>query len=68
MFKVNTDQNFYERFKDLQIKIIDLSTLFQNPSTEISADEFGKWNALSKQVKKDLDSLIKEGSNRIECL
>jgi hypothetical protein len=65
MFKVNTDKEFFNKFKELEIKIIGLSTMFQNPDIEISAEEYGNWNTLSKQVKKDLDMIIKESNNRI---
>lgn len=65
MFKVNTDENFFNRFKQLESKINRLSEIFQNEGIELSAEEFGDWNILSKEVEKELKKCIKEGYHRI---
>lgn len=66
MYKVKTDNEFFEKFKSLQNRIQELSTMFQNSNIEITAEEFGEWNMLNKEVKKELNDLIKEGTKRIQ--
>lgn len=66
MFKVDTNEQFFNEFKRLQDKIQQLSSIFQNPNTEITAEEFGDWNMLSKEIKQDLNKLIKDGTSRIK--
>jgi len=67
MFKVNVDREIPKRFKILQEKIQKLSCMFQNTSdVEISIEDICDWNILSKEIKSELNSLIKECSNRIK--
>lgn len=62
MFKVDTNEKFFNEFKRLQDKIQQLSSIFHNPNAEITAEEFGNWNMLGKEIKQDLNKLIKDGT------
>ncbi|MFO1442859.1 hypothetical protein KDN24_06475 [Bacillus sp. Bva_UNVM-123] len=65
LFKVDTDQDFYEKLKALEFKLGSISATFQNPDTKLSPDEFGNWNQHINEFKKEMNKLFKEASNRI---
>lgn len=66
MFKVKTDKEFLDSFKEVINNIEKVSDIFKSEDKEISAIEFGDWNVIVNQTKKDFNKLINEANNRIK--
>jgi hypothetical protein len=65
MFKVTTDEEFFHKFEDMQMRIQKMSAIFQNEGTELSAIEMGDWNIIVNETKREFNKLIKEAYKRI---
>jgi len=65
MYIVKTDEKFFTRFNLLQLKIKELSCLFQNDDIEVSDIEVQEWNTIAYKLRNELDNLIREGNNRL---
>lgn len=65
MYTVKTNEEFFTRFNLLQLKIKELSCLFQNEDIEVSDIEVQEWNTIAYKLRNELDSLIREVNNRL---
>ena len=64
-YTIKSDEQFFNQFQDLEYRIKELSSIFQNPNTEISDIELNKWNNIAIKLQKDLAKLILECGFRI---
>ncbi|MDT0160359.1 hypothetical protein [Bacillus sp. AG4(2022)] len=64
-FTVKSDEEFFNKFSEIQTKIKSISSTFQNGDTELSAEELGNFNLLCNETKQEFTQLLKEARNRI---
>ena len=62
MHSIKTDKKFFERFELLQLRIRELSCLFQNTSAKVSDIELIEWNTIATKLQDDLTRLIEEAN------
>ncbi|ASA22600.1 hypothetical protein [Paenibacillus donghaensis] len=65
MAKINTDQNFFNRFRAFQIDIQHLSSTFQNSDIEITPEGIRSWNQQAKNLQSIFDEIIDEANERM---
>jgi hypothetical protein len=65
IWKVETDEEFLNKFNEMKLRIERMSAIFQNEGTELSAIELGDWNVIVNETKREFNKLIKEANNRV---
>ena len=65
-YKVKSDKQFFEQFNEIQLKVLELSCLFQNGCIEVSDIEIKEWNTIAYKLQNDLSSLVIEANKRFE--
>jgi len=63
-YSINSNQQFFEKFRYIENRIKELSTIFQNEYIEVSDVEFIDWVKNARQLQIDLTQLIYEGKNK----
>lgn len=65
IFEVRTDEEFFQRFKDLGAAVSLMGGMFQNEGMEVSASDFREWNKLYEETLNDLRKLNVDSNNRL---
>jgi len=65
-YNVKSDKQFFDKFNEIQLKVLELSCLFQNGDIEVSDIEIREWNNIAYKLQNNLSSLIRETNNRFE--
>jgi len=65
-YTVRSDKQFFEQFNEIQLKVLELSCLFQNGCIEASDIEVREWNNIAYKLQNNLSNLIREANNRFE--
>lgn len=65
MYTIKTDKEFFERFKDLETQIKELSFLFQNSGMIASPEEVKEWQKIAYKTYHNLNKLLRDAENRI---
>lgn len=65
MYTVKTDKEFFERFKDLETQIKELSFLFQNNNMVASSEEVEEWRTIAYKAYWNLGRLLSDAEDRI---
>lgn len=64
-YKVKSDKNFFNRFKELEIKLNYLSRLFQNSKTIVIEKQLWEYSDRILDFREAFDLLIEEIGERI---
>jgi len=65
-YNVKSDKQFFDKFNEIQLKVLELSCLFQNGDIEVSDIEVREWNNIAYKLQNDLTSLIREVNYRFK--
>lgn len=66
MYIIESNQELYERFGQLEREIRELSTIFQNPNTIVEYEELEVWEKSCTQSVENLKKLIHDCDNVIK--
>ena len=64
MFTVKSDQQFFERFEWLSLRVRELSYLFQNGNVKVSEIEIAEWNTIASKLQADISQSVKDANGR----
>lgn len=67
-FKVNTSEEFFDKFIELESRLGGMASLFQNEGVYISEDEVEDWLLYANNLAERVLELKKEGYYRFEKL
>lgn len=67
-FKVRTDEEFYNKFKELELKLRQISSNFQNPNRIASHEHWEGYISDVSDFRESFDKLIYEADSRFELL
>lgn len=66
VYEVETDEEFFNRFKELEVKIRGIASMFQNEGMEVSEEQLYEYSDDVLGFKKAFDLLIENGNDRIK--
>lgn len=66
MFKINTDEKFFNRFKELESDLRNIASFFQNEGIEVPHDQWKEYIGMVSVFKQKFKELTDEGDKRFE--
>ncbi|PAD70622.1 hypothetical protein CHH83_02130 [Bacillus sp. 7586-K] len=68
MFRVRTDEDFFNKFKELEVMLKRISANFQNGDTEATHEQWEEYLAEVSDFREMFDEVIHEADSRFELV
>lgn len=64
-FKINSDEEFFNKFKSVGDKLSRMSYLFQNSDAIVTEEDLEEWNDKWNELDGEIYNLEREAENRV---
>lgn len=67
-YRVKTDEDFFKKFKELELRVQSMASLFQNNNAYVDEEDVENWLMDANKLSERVQELKKEGYYKLEKL